>query len=117
MTIGPADPGLQPERSELAWRRTALTIAVGSLISMRVLPITLGHPAWSLVGVAGLAFAVWPWTQARRRGQQMRDALRDRTATPVVGGGALLTMAFFAFTCGVVGTLYVVSVALGSASV
>lgn len=36
------DPGLQPERTSLAWRRTVLSIAAGSLVSTRLLHESLG---------------------------------------------------------------------------
>lgn len=36
------DPGLQPERTALAWRRTCLTFLVLSCASLRVLPERLG---------------------------------------------------------------------------
>lgn len=36
------DPGLQPERTALAWRRTCLTLLVLSCASLRVLPERIG---------------------------------------------------------------------------
>ena len=73
------DPGLQPERTELAWRRTALAIGVGSLIALRILPAIAPTPAlqqaWLAPGILGLLFAVW-WVQTERR-QQEAEALAD----------------------------------------
>lgn len=48
------DPGLQPERTALAWSRTAFAIAVNALLSLRA-GIVAGHP-W-LVAVGVLLFA------------------------------------------------------------
>ena len=69
MTASPAapgDPGLQPERTSLAWRRTALSVAVGSLVGLRVLPPhlgVLGYVACALGLVWSLDLAL---TSARR---------------------------------------------------
>ena len=56
MSERPFDPGLQPERSALAWQRTSLSIAGGSLIFGRILSTSLG--LWALLPmVAGLALS------------------------------------------------------------
>lgn len=53
----PFDPGLQPERSALAWQRTAMAIGVGALVYGRIVAHTLG--LWSLLpSAAGLLLAV-----------------------------------------------------------
>ncbi len=57
MSDHPFDEGLQPERSALAWQRTALSIAVGSLIFGRILSTSLG--LWALLPMmVGLAMSV-----------------------------------------------------------
>ena len=62
----PADPGLQAERTSLAWRRTALSVAVGSLIGLRALPPQLG-PAGYVVAALGLLWSADLALTARRR--------------------------------------------------
>lgn len=79
------DPGLQAERTELAWRRTALGIGAGSLASMQVASDLLGSSAWALVGVVGLVAAAALWLAARARHRAVRRALRlggDPTTVP-----------------------------------
>ncbi|MEW1955464.1 DUF202 domain-containing protein [Terrabacter sp. NPDC080008] len=68
----PADPGLQPERTALAWRRTALSVTVGSLVALRVLPPELG-PIGYAVSVLGLLWGLDLALAARHR---YRDAAR-----------------------------------------
>ena len=48
------DPGLQPQRTALAWGRTALTIAVNAALSLRA-GLVLGET--SLVAIGALLFA------------------------------------------------------------
>lgn len=66
MSDRPFDKGLQPERSALAWQRTALSIAIGSLIFGRILSTSLG--LWALLPmVAGLTMSAALGFKAHRR--------------------------------------------------
>ncbi|QEW02276.1 DUF202 domain-containing protein [Microbacterium lushaniae] len=87
------DPGLQPERTELAWRRTALAIGIGSLFAVRLLPAAMGSPWWALPGFAGILLTAALWLGARRRHRAVADALLehgDRAALPAGGLPAVL---------------------------
>ncbi|MGH3689838.1 MAG: DUF202 domain-containing protein [Microbacterium sp.] len=111
---GPFDPGLQPERTELAWRRTALAIAIGSLVSLRIFPLMLpsAFTAWGFVpGAVGLVAACALWFAARRRQLRMTawlhstlpGAIPAGSTTPqnAPGGGMLLTLTVLATAFGV----------------
>ncbi len=66
MNDRPFDKGLQPERSALAWQRTAMSIAVGSLIFGRILSTSLG--LWALLPMmAGLSMSAVLGVKAHRR--------------------------------------------------
>ncbi|KXK58446.1 hypothetical protein AWW66_29770 [Micromonospora rosaria] len=49
------DPGLQPERTRLAWRRTALALTVVAVLALRL--ALAGEPFGALVGLA--VVGVW----------------------------------------------------------
>lgn len=99
------DPGLQPERTELAWRRTALALGGASLIAVRLLPAVLGSPWWALIGLAGLLASGVLWGGARRRYRRIDAALAGRGSLP---GGALLAMlAVCVFAAGLAGFVVV----------
>lgn len=96
------DPGLQPERTALAWRRTLLTMAVGVLIAVRLLPPVLG--TWSLGGgLAGLLTTTVLWTCAGRRARRTRRALLAPPAAPMPGGALLLAVALVVAAAGACG--------------
>jgi putative membrane protein len=94
MSSAPVDPGLQVERTALAWRRTGIAVLVGSLIGLRVLAPQLG---WGSVvcGVAGSALAaILLWASARRH-RRVHAALTDAGSGELPGelpGGALLVV-------------------------
>lgn len=95
---GPFDPGLQPERTELAWRRTALAIAIGSLLSLRVFPFALPSAAegWGFVpGAAGLIAACILWFAARRRQLRVTAALSGPGEASLPGAGLLVGLLLF----------------------
>lgn len=102
------DPGLQPERTELAWRRTALAIGVGSLVTLRLLPVALGSAWWVAIGLGGLLVAVALWVGGRRRMRQVNAVLaRDGDRGRMPGAGALAALALFVGATGVLATIVV----------
>jgi hypothetical protein len=126
---GPFDPGLQPERTELAWRRTALAIAIGSLVSLRIFPLVLppSGAAWGLApGAIGLVAACALWFAARRR--QLRvtawllstlpEAVPSGSTQPgekpmtAPGGGMLLALTVLAAVFGASSIVIVVASSL-----
>lgn len=94
MTAPPArDPGLQPERTRLAWRRTTLTCTVVAVLAAK-------QAAQDVALAAGLSVFAWLgflWV-AHRRVRAM-DAARP-AAMPVRGAiaavGCVLALAAFA---------------------
>lgn len=96
MTAPPAgvfDPGLQPERTGLAWRRTGLALAVGSLVALRVVPGP-GDGGWTLLpGLAGLGLALAVLVLGERRYRQVHRSLTRAEPVPVGGGGLVFVTA------------------------
>ncbi|AUG28274.1 DUF202 domain-containing protein [Microbacterium hominis] len=90
------DPGLQPERTLLAWRRTLLTIGGAGLIALRLLPSALGP--WALpVPLAIIATAVALHLLSERR---FRHTYRELTANRVVPTVGMLTLVLAGLVAG-----------------
>ena len=108
------DPGLQPERTELAWRRTALALAVGSLVAMRLLPAAFDDVWWTAAGASGLVVTAALFVGARRRFRQGYSALlRDGDRARMPGAALLLLLGAFVAAIGVVAVAVVIAVAVG----
>jgi hypothetical protein len=90
MTVSPFDPGLQLERSELAWRRSSLTFGLVSIVALRLLPAVFDDARWVVVGVVGVLFSAAVWTLARRRSRMISAALRTDGLRAALPGGALI---------------------------
>lgn len=104
------DPGLQPERTELAWRRTTLSLAVGSLVAMRLLPSVFGSAIWISPGMFGLVAAGALFVAARRRYRIMnRLLLADAHRPRMPGGGLLLALSSAATLIGLTGVAVAVA--------
>ena len=100
------DPGLQPERTALAWSRTGLAVVAGSLLGGRLLAPHVGV-AGLVLGAAGvgLGLALLVAAPARER----RHARRAHPARLRPGGGLLAALAAAAALLGVVGVVIVLS--------
>ena len=98
------DRGRQPERTDLAWQRTVLAVAVGSLVSLRLLPPVLGTWAF-LIGAVGLIAAAGSWYLARRRARQV--VVQLESSAPLSGSGLLLLVAITTAAGAAVGLLYI----------
>lgn len=109
---GPFDAGLQLERTSLSWRRTALSLAVGSLVSLRLLPLWLGGAQWVLPGMAGLLAASLLWRVSRRRHHAFMADVEQSLPPRVAGAGALLALAAGVAAAGMLGLAAVLTVSI-----
>ena len=105
------DPGLQPERTELAWRRTCLALGVGSLVAMRILPEAFGNAWWALGGVLGILASGGLWIAARRRYRQGTHALeREGERARLPDARLTLALAGFVIVIGAVSVALILAV-------
>lgn len=109
----PFDVGLQPERTALAWRRTALALIVAAVVGIRVLPALLGP--WALIPAgAGIVIAVGVLVASHRRYRVQHERL-TRAATariPLLDGTLPGLMALVTILAGLACTAIVASVNL-----
>lgn len=92
------DPGLQRERTRLAWRRTYLAVLVGALVALRLLPPVLGAAGLLAVAVV-LVAAVLLTVLAERRGRRVqRQADQGAGALPRAGAVTLLLAGAVSFS-------------------
>ena len=95
------DSGLQPERTNLAWRRTALSLCIGSIVSLRLLPSVLDDVLWFEPGIAGVVFAAWMWWVAAYRYRAFLANLNPSRPEPLLGGARpLFSLTLFAVAMG-----------------
>ena len=109
---GPFDAGLQLERTSLSWRRTALSLAVGSLVSLRLLPLWLGGVQWVLPGMVGLVAASLLWRVSRRRHRAFMTDVESGRAPRAAGAGALLALTIGVAAAGMLGLAAVLTVSI-----
>lgn len=109
------DPGLQPERTTLAWRRTAVAIAIGSILALRIFPSVIDN---NLIlgmapGILGLWFAVWLWLASQKRYRAVNSWLVSASGRPP-GAGLFLALSLFATITSLIALVIVVAVAITS---
>ncbi|MDY7526906.1 MULTISPECIES: DUF202 domain-containing protein [Cryobacterium] len=92
----PFDPGLQPERTLLAWQRTVLALAVAVAAGVRFAAPLVGVVA-VFFGAAGLALALAAYIGVRYRYRRVHAELRD--SATLASRGAWPFAALAAATC------------------
>lgn len=101
----PFDPGLQPERTFLAWQRTVLALAVACALAVRFTAPHIGAAA-IIAGIAGLGLAIAAYIGVRYRYRRAHSALQKSAALYTVGSGPLAALAASTFMLGVLAALF-----------
>ncbi|MFJ5103948.1 DUF202 domain-containing protein [Streptomyces sp. NPDC088554] len=86
------DPGLQPERTRLAWRRTTLTCTVVTILAFRSMLRGDATPAG--LTAAALGVLLWPafLSVAHRRALALRTPRPPRLPTTMAAAMAVCTV-------------------------
>lgn len=87
---GVFDPGLQLERTLLAWRRTCLAFGAASAVAVRF-TVEVAGPVAVLLGAVGVGLAVAAYLAAARRYRRGHRSLTEDGSLPT--GGAPLALA------------------------
>ncbi|WP_175410139.1 DUF202 domain-containing protein [Streptomyces sp. TRM64462] len=99
---GVRDPGLQPERTRLAWRRTTLSCTVAAVLAAR----QAVHDGPSAAGLLGAALSLLVWLAFLGLAQRRIRALDSARPAPLGPAGAVAavgcTVALAAFAVAVV---------------
>ena len=94
------DPGLQPERTALAWQRTGLALSAGSVALGRLLLPVLGISSY-LISALGIGLCLWLWVHAEGRYRAVNKALLSTPQAALPGFGKLaLLCALLCLLCG-----------------
>jgi uncharacterized membrane protein YidH (DUF202 family) len=93
--MAPTDPGLQPQRTALAWNRTALALAINALLVLRAGLKTDDQALLALGAVVGVSAGAIAVAAARRRRQLTRGV--NPPATSLI---ASTTLAVVVAACG-----------------
>lgn len=107
---GQWDRGLQPERSHLAWKRTALGITAGLAVAARILSSShfwLGIALPLAALAAGTALLAASGSRSARIDRWLRSEPAERAPAP--GGRLPLALAVFAMLLAVAGGCVVLS--------
>ncbi|MEU5158142.1 DUF202 domain-containing protein [Streptomyces sp. NPDC020875] len=98
---GVRDPGLQPERTRLAWRRTALAFTVVAVLAARQVAMGSAEAGPDVVAVVGWGAGALVWLAflvvAHRRARALRASSRPavlpgRTAWAATGCAVVLAL-------------------------
>ena len=108
MPKAPYDPGLQTERTLLAWRRTCLALAVASAVVVRFAGESIGGVA-ALLGIAGVSAAAGSYIRASLRYRRAHDGLTRDGQLPIDGLAlALMTLTLLLISVGA--AVYVIGI-------
>jgi len=104
----PADPGLQPERTLLAWRRSCLALAVASAVIVRFAGESIGALS-AILGIVGIAAAAAAYIVASRRYRTAHQSVaHDEKLAPDGLALALVTLTLLLVCVGAIA--YVVGI-------
>ena len=99
------DSGLQPERTALAWRRTALSLAMTAAVGSRVLFPVLGVVG-AVAAAGAAATSVGLWLASVRRYRQTRCCLDGESRNRLPGAALLAVAAAVVTAVGALGVLF-----------
>jgi uncharacterized membrane protein YidH (DUF202 family) len=90
-----SDPGLQPERTDLAWGRTALALVVAAAVFLRWMP----HHGWftATLVVAGVLTALAIGITRKRRLHRAIDGINREASSPGISAVAAMAGSVVSF--------------------